>query len=260
MSVHVLQLTDLHIFAEPDAKLKGIPTRETFDETLSFIRQQRLEFDAVIITGDLTHDEQRETYLAVRERLEPWLSICQIVPGNHDERELIREIFPEIVPQTGPLTFSIQRENWRLIGLDTHSPGEVPGVIDESQIAWLDEELKRSADQMVGVFFHHPPIPVNSPWMDRIALQNPEPLLDVLSAHSHIQFVCTGHVHHESQGEIGTAAFYTTPSTGIQFNPNGDVPTFDAAPPGFRTFQLNQDGYRTEVHRLAEARYVPIEE
>lgn len=249
-AVNILQITDLHLFAEPDVMLKGIDTRKSFDRVLAHAADLGADFDLVIVTGDLTHDEQRGTYQAVRERFENRLDRVRIIPGNHDDRALMREIFPEIIPGDGPLTFSLDIAGWRIVGLDTHSDGEVPGRIDAAQIEWLDAQLAETSDRPAAVFLHHPPVPVNCPWMDRIALQEPQPLLDVLSRHGHLRFVCSGHVHHESQGEIGPAAFFTTPSTGVQFVPEGDEPAYDTKPAGYRTFRLSADGFETQVHRV----------
>lgn len=249
-TVHILQITDLHLFAEPEVELKGIDTRESLDHVLNHALNSETDFDAIVVTGDLTHDEERATYQAVRERLEGRIDRCRIIPGNHDDRALMREVFPEIIPAEGPLTFSLDVGGWRLIGLDSHSPGEVPGRIDDAQIDWLDEQLSDGSDRPAAVFLHHPPVPVNCPWMDRISLQNPEPLLEVLNRYSHLQFVCCGHVHHESEGEIGDAAFYTTPSTGVQFTPEGDEPAFNLNPPGYRVFQITPTGYQSHVYRV----------
>jgi 3',5'-cyclic-AMP phosphodiesterase len=260
MAVNVLQITDLHLFADPETRLKGIPTRESLEDILRQIDDSGMTFDVVVITGDLTHDEKCETYHAVRERLESRFPLCRIIPGNHDDRDLMREVFPGIVPSTGPLTFSLEQENWQLIGLDTHSPGEVPGRIEASQVNWLDEELAGCADRSAAVFLHHPPISVNSSWMDKIALQDPELLLEVFAKHSHLQFVCTGHVHHEFTARIGNADFFTTPSTSAQFLPASETFLLDSIPPGYRTFVLGESGFQTHVHRLPELRFPPVDD
>ena len=258
MTVHMLQITDLHLFADPESRLQGIPTRETFKDVLAHIRSSQRTFDAVVITGDLTHDEQRESYRAVRGLLGDLLPACSIIPGNHDDRALMREVFPETISAAeGPLTFSRRLSDWQLIGLDSHWPGEVAGMIEPEQLQWLDAELADCADRSAAVFLHHPPVPVNCVWLDRIALEDPQQLLDVLARHAHVRLVCAGHVHHQFEGRIGSVPFLTTPSTGVQFIPEGEEPAYDSQPPGYRIFRFEQETVHTEVIRLPETRFPP---
>ena len=50
-------------------------------------------FDHVVVTGDHTHDELPESYQAVRQILSPWLDRLWQVPGNHDDRTVLRSVF-----------------------------------------------------------------------------------------------------------------------------------------------------------------------
>ena len=52
MSTLVLQLSDLHLFAEPDAVLRQVPTRDSLAEVLDAVRATGLEFDRAVV--DLT--------------------------------------------------------------------------------------------------------------------------------------------------------------------------------------------------------------
>jgi Icc protein len=158
----------------------------------------------------------------------------------------------------GPLTFSLSVAGWRLLGLDTHLPGQVTGRVDQAQCRWLEQELAAHADQPTLVFMHHPPLPVQSPWLDSIGLEDPEPLVQVLTSAPQVKVICTGHVHHESQHRLGQALVVTTPSTAVQFEPQAEDLTLAALPPGYRVFVLDGPTYRTEVVRLPEVKYVPV--
>lgn len=259
MIQRILQLTDLHVFAEPEAKLKGIPTRESLSDVLNHIESVESPFDYVIITGDHTHDELPESYQAVRDLLTPHIDRLHQVPGNHDDRAVLNEVFGDRTGSIGasPIRFSIAADQWRLIGLDTHWPGEVAGMFDGNQADWLRSELDRCEQAHVALFFHHPPISVNSTWMDAIGLHGREQLADIASDDDRIQLICCGHVHHEFEGTLGNATVLTTPATGIQFDPSGAEPNFAADAPGYRIIELDGGSFRTEVRRLPETRYVP---
>jgi Icc protein len=248
----------LHLFADAAARWKGVPTRDSLRDVLAWIDSRDEGFDWLVLTGDLAHDEERATYQALRELLGERLGRCRLVPGNHDHRGYLREVFPELVPGgDGPLTFTLSVAGWRLIGLDSHVPGQVSGRIDREQCRWLERELSAHADQPALVFVHHPPVPVGSAWLDEIGLEDPQPLVEVLTAAPQVKAVCAGHVHHESQHRLGQAVVYTTPSTAVQFAPQTEEPRFDAVPPGYRVVTLDGAAYRTEVVRLPELKYPP---
>jgi hypothetical protein len=52
-------------------------------------------------TGDTANEDELATYVAFRDELAEWLPRLRIVPGNHDERELILRAFPGACEHTG---------------------------------------------------------------------------------------------------------------------------------------------------------------
>ena len=89
--MRILQLTDLHVFAEPNARLKGIPTRECLQDVVVHILATEQPFDFVIVTGDHTHDERHESYQTVREILNPWLDRLWQVMNDCIDRGLVTD-------------------------------------------------------------------------------------------------------------------------------------------------------------------------
>lgn len=260
MKTRILQLTDLHVFSTAGERLKGIPTRESLQEVVAYIEKTEEPFDYVIVTGDHTHDERPESYQAVVDALSPWSDRLHQVPGNHDDRSLMKASFS--LSSNGltenALTFGIEAGEWLLLGLDTHVPGKVAGHIDDAQIAWLRETLATSTAKSVALFFHHPPVDVGSVWMDAIGLNNRDSLNVVVESDSRVRLISCGHVHHEFEFALGNARVFTTPSTGIQFDPKGETPRFAEAAPGYRVFELTADTFQTHVVRLPTIKYTPI--
>lgn len=256
----ILQLTDLHVFRDSAARLKGIPTFELLGDVVEHIKQSGEQFEFVVITGDHTHDELPESYAAVRTTLSPWLNQLFQVPGNHDDRAILRSVFSDRIAGQGDarINFKFTAGNWLCLGLDTHLPSSVPGLIDADQIAWAREQVALSRPNMIGLFFHHPPVNVGSEWMDIIGLTGKELLQTWFTEEPRIRFACCGHVHHEFRTRIHQTDILTTPSTGIQFSPEGSKPTFVAAPPGYRIIELHDNGYTTRVIRLPEIRFAPV--
>jgi Icc protein len=262
MTTQILQLSDLHQFADPDERLFGIPTRELLEDVLADVRRSGLQPDHVVVTGDHTHDELPATYAAVRGLLEPHLDRLRVVPGNHDDRAVLRAAFRDRIPADGApgrITFAFRADDWLCLGLDTHLPGSVSGRIGADQVEWIRSRLDEHDPRAVVLFMHHPPVELGRAWLDRIGLEDAHLLQDLLAQEPRIRLVCCGHVHHESSHRLGSAEVVTVPSTGLQFSPTNDVAEFVTAPPGYRLIELGDDGYSTRVVRLSEARYAPTQ-
>ncbi len=252
MSIRIVQLSDLHLYRDQDSLLAGVPTWTTFRAVLDFVGRQQDDFDYLILTGDLAQDEALETYKMLRETLGDWIHRCRVIPGNHDDRGKLRAVFPELLPDgEGPLTFALQCEDWRVIGLDSHIPGETSGHIDGDQLQWLRAQLASGPGYPVLLFVHHPPIPINVVWLDNLGLYDAAEFVELIETSPQIKVICAGHVHQEFAGQIGAAALYTTPSTCVQFAARNEK-AFDTTMAGYRTILLEKGGYRTEVHRLSE--------
>jgi len=258
--MRILQLTDLHVFSEPGSRLKGIPTRECLQDVVDHILANEQPFDHVVVTGDHTHDELSASYQAVRDILSPFLDRLWQVPGNHDDRTVLRAEFSDRVTGGADerVNFQFTCGEWLCLGLDTHQPGQVSGIIDEDQIEWLTAQLAASSATRVALFCHHPPVDIHSVWMDAIGLQQRELLQQVVQNDDRIRLICCGHVHHEFQAELFNAMVVTTPSTGIQFDSAGDVPNFSKGAPGYRVIEFDGLNMSTSVRRLPVAKYAPV--
>lgn len=256
----ILQLTDLHVFAEPEVRLKGIPTRECLQDVVDHVVANQRPFDHVVITGDHTHDELDASYRAVQDILSPLTGQVWQVPGNHDDRAVLRSVFsPRVAGSAAErINFEFNADDWLCVGLDTHDPGEVSGEIEETQIAWLRNVLSNSSAASVVLFFHHPPVDIGSVWMDKIGLNGRELLRSVVEDDDRIRLICCGHVHHEFQSSLGNAKVVTTPATGIQFDPAGEVASFATAAPGYRVIELDGAQFSTQVVRLPQTKYTPV--
>ena len=255
----IVQLTDLHLFADPGGRLYGIPTHERLRDGVAHVEQNAGRGDHLVVTGDHTHDDLPETYAAIREILQPWADRTWFVPGNHEDRETLRSAFPDRIAGAGTesITFSFTPGGSLCLGLDTHVPGQVSGHIGADQIAWVGAEIEAHDPVSVVLFMHHPPILLGRPWLDRIGLAGREGLQDLLLRDERIRLVCCGHVHHESSHSVGAARVVTTPSTGLQFSPGSDEALFVQAAPGYRIVELDGTSCVTRVVRLPEARYAP---
>ncbi len=252
--MRIIQITDCHLLADPAAELKGICTRERLVRVLDALREELPQAELLIVTGDLTHDERAETLQALRELLADWLPRVRVLPGNHDDRGFMRQVFGDIILPAGERNvFAEFLGNWRLIGLDTQVPGAVGGEVGLAQLDWLERQLEVSP-QPTALFLHHPPVLVGSPWLDRIGLADAPALWQLLVRFPQVRVVCTGHIHQEMAVHRGGALVLSTPSTAVQFRPESESLEVDDVPPGYRILELEDDGsVRTRVMRVVAA-------
>lgn len=252
--LRLIQLTDLHVFQAPGTLLRGIDTWDCLTKVVQHVTDHEAAQDAMIITGDHTHDERPQSYQAIRRLLAPWQDRLWQVPGNHDDRHTLRTVFSDRIAgeNDGPIQFAFEAAGWLCLGLDTHLPGAVAGRICPERLLWARRIAERSPAARIALFCHHPPVLLGSPWMDAIGLEGRELIQNWCLSDSRVQLICCGHVHHESTTRLGNADVLTTPSTGIQFSPQGSTPNFVAGAPGYRRIELTPDGYRTEVVRIAD--------
>ena len=214
----------------------------------------------LVVTGDIAHDENMDTYKEIRKLLHSFFPNYRLLPGNHDNREAMWSVFRDLLDEDlETVNFSYSVGGWRLIGLDSHIPGELFGLITQRQLDWLNQQLSLHRAQPTILFVHHPPVVVGSPWLDKINLREPEMLYEVLINKNQVKAICTGHIHQEFEGQLNGIKVYGTPSTSIQFTPNTERALYDKLPPGFRIFEFGNDSFRTNIVRVGNTQEVILD-
>lgn len=256
MANRIIQLSDLHLLDQPNELLRGVPTAACLEDIFQRVKGDFGDADQLIFSGDIAAHADAGAYRFVRELWREFLPRCRFIPGNHDDRAVMRhELAGFIESQTGAVTFSLQVANWRLIGLDTLNDGEVAGAMRTEQWDWLRGELNEYRDSPTLLFMHHPPIEVGTPWLDAIMLAEPERFSTLVVSAPQIRGIFCGHVHMEHADRLGDVPVHTSPATAIQFTPGTSEIQFDDVPPGFRVIDLEADRFTTHVVRLPKLKY-----
>ena len=244
----IVQVTDCHLFADLEESLRDIVTWPRLAMVLDDVRRQIPDADLLVFTGDTAHDEARGTYESFRSVLVEWRDRMQIIPGNHDNRLVLGDLFPQ--RRAGPIgrvTFEVSWNDWQVIGLDSQQPGEQPGSLGAEQLAWLRTRLEITPLHTL-LFLHHPPVAVQSPWLDQINLQDALEFERLLQDHPQVRLVVCGHVHQEYVGLLGDATVFATPAVGPQFRPRTEQLVIEPAPPAYRVLELRSHGrWSTQV-------------
>jgi len=245
-ALHILQITDLHLHADPDTELYGVKTDDSFRAIVeaAFQTGERSP-DAVLITGDLVEDCSRQGYERFRSIMQPFALPVLCLPGNHDDPELMSQLLDD-----GDFSYCASRDigRWRFLMLDSHVPGEDGGELGVAELGRLEDELAASETQNVLIAVHHQPIDMGSAWLDGYGLQDSTDFISALSTYRNVRAVLWGHVHQASDREYDEMRMLSTPSTCAQFTPGTERCVMDIRPPGFRKLTLWPNGLiETEV-------------
>jgi len=248
-TLRVLQITDTHLYAEPDARLLGVNTLDSFRSVIDTFKEIDWETDLVLATGDLVHDASPTGYQGLTKLLDHFKLPVFCLPGNHDVPEVMYQHLASALVTTSSV---IDKGNWRFVMLDSVIPGEVGGRLEKQQLQLLQDALSNNSRPTL-VCLHHQPVPVGSQWIDSMGLENSAEFMQIVEQASCVRGVLWGHVHQQYDAIHHGVRLMATPSTCIQFSTNSDDFSVDNAPPGFRLLALLPDGtIETQVMRTPE--------
>ncbi|WP_457675064.1 3',5'-cyclic-AMP phosphodiesterase [Thiolapillus sp.] len=235
--LHLLQISDCHLYADPKGTLLGLNTLDSMRQVLedACYRQHP---DFIVVTGDLVHDGSRTGYQSLARTLKKTKSPSAAIPGNHDHALTMQNTLEKHGIPTGG---HIDLGNWRLVLLNSQVPGKEHGHLSDHELATLDHALDGNPEHLL-IFLHHQPVPIGSRWLDNIGLDNGKELLSRIQDDSRVKGICWGHVHQSWEGRLGHLKLMATPSTCIQFTPGQPGFGVDTAPPGWRDISLGADG------------------
>ena len=243
-SLHLLQITDTHLFADSsEAKNGVIPTRlleAVLDEALN----GRIP-NLLLATGDLAQEPIPDTYVVFRELVrERYDGPMLAVPGNHDVGETLRSALA---------TSRATMDRWSIVPLDTHVDHQVGGHVNAEELEALEVQLKEDHDYVL-VVGHHPLRDIGCAWLDAHRVDNGETVIELLEGCPAARAYLCGHIHQEYDRIHNGIRYMATPSTCWQFASDTDSFGFDDSPPGWRWVELREDGtIHTEVCRLQGA-------
>lgn len=253
--LRILQITDTHLFGDPQRELLGVCTWESFQAVLQSIQKDKIPFDLVVVTGDISQDDTPASYQAFAQAMQVFDRPVVWLPGNHDDAL----IMPDLL-DAKPLT-SVKRVvagRWQLLMLDSQVRGFTFGDLAQDQLDLVEDSLKSNPELYTLVFVHHNPVPVGSTWLDQHRMKNGETLLSLLSAYPNARGVVWGHVHQDWVQQREHLHLIATPSTCIQFKPRSHQFSLDKRSPGYRYLNLSEQGELTsELKRLPGDTFVP---
>lgn len=250
LSLKLLQITDTHLFADSSSgTLKGVNTYASLESVLELASGER-DLDLAVLTGDLSQDETAESYGHLGELMTRLPCPVFYIPGNHDDTGLMHEP----LTRSGRVRHSrsLTRGAWRLIFLDSRIEGRCEGALGDAELEALSRELAEPEPPNIMIFLHHNPVNIRPERHDPMMLQDADRFFALLDTSEAVKAVVWGHVHEEFESRWKDVKLYASPSSCVQFRATSSGLTIDDRAPGYRVFELGDEGgIETVVRRLA---------
>jgi 3',5'-cyclic AMP phosphodiesterase CpdA len=214
----IAHLSDPHI-AAPGTKAYGVvATDEHLAACVKQINSMVPRPDVALLTGDITCNGSLAEVMHAGAILDRLKMPLYLVPGNHDQRETLWQIFGKrAVPehQGSALSYCLDQFPVRLIGLDTVSPGYPGGAWSREQNCWLQKRLDEKPDLPTLLFLHHPPVKFRVLETDEDGFVGVEKLAGLVAQYSNILAVVCGHIHLQAHALWQGTVVSTAPSMGL---------------------------------------------
>ena len=157
----IAHITDLHLRVDGTLYNGDQDTQVQLAACIKHLNEMDPRPDLVIATGDLADDPSPELYRVMRRMLDQIEMPVYVIPGNHDDREMLRTAFLDLgyLPADDLfLQYTIEEYPLRMIGLDTLETDGDDGEMYASRLCWLDDRLLEQPDRPTLIFMHYQPL------------------------------------------------------------------------------------------------------
>jgi len=241
----IIQISDLHLYTSEKSLMDmgsysaPFSTEKSFQRVYTALLQQKQNTDLIIVSGDIAEEPSKATYQRLAPQLEALNTPYYCIAGNHDRPEYIKEFL-----QTAEY---LDKEQWRIIFLDSSKAGYPDGHLSTTQLTQLKRNLH--TDRYILIIMHHHPIPIHSQWMDNLRLQKANHFLTLIQQYPQVKAVVFGHIHQAFDETHKNIRYLGTVSTCIQFHSHQEKMLFSNQAPGYREIHLYGDGsIQTTIH------------
>jgi 3',5'-cyclic AMP phosphodiesterase CpdA len=202
----LVQITDTHVVERGTLLYVMADTARHLAETVSEINAMEPQPDIVLITGDLVEHPGPKTYSHFRDLISPLRAPVFLMPGNHDDPEVMRNYFSDTpwFPAKPPhFQYVIEHNPFRILMLNSHYDNSELPYFGPRRLKWLDQALSES-DQPTLIAIHHPPIKTGVGFIDMVGPAWYEGIARVLQNHPHVLKIICGHGHLDLVGQLGS--------------------------------------------------------
>ncbi|QKF82516.1 phosphodiesterase [Halarcobacter ebronensis] len=249
----IVQVSDTHIKANDQLAYNKVDTVKALIKCVNHINNLKPKPDFVMFSGDITDSGSKEEYKIFKNIVTSLEIPFYIIPGNHDNRDNLRESFKEYgwYKDGEFLHFSLENFPLRVIGLDSIVLEKPYGALCEKRLNWLDEKLKEFPSKETLLFVHHPPIEIGIEHIDKLNLsKGSKELKEIFEKNSQVVALACGHVHRTTCSLWGRVLVTTAASSSHQFTldlKEGAAANFILEPPSVALHHYNNKRVTTHV-------------
>jgi 3',5'-cyclic AMP phosphodiesterase CpdA len=234
----IAQISDLHVKPPGVLAYRRVDTAAALARCITELNRLAPRPDLVVISGDLADTPRVEEYDHLATLLAPLAIPLAAVPGNHDERGLLRAALPDqpYASVDGPLNSLRRVGELDIVLIDSSVPGVPHGELDAGTLAWLDATLAASPTRPALLFLHHPPFVTGIAHMDAQNLRNAADLATVVRKHPRARLIAAGHVHRATLTIFAgiAATICPAPNHAVALDLDARLPpSFRVEPPAF---------------------------
>ena len=214
----LIHITDTHILPPGEVLHGEVDSARHLRETVQQINRISPLPDVVVITGDLVEHADEICYRHFVELIKPLKMPTFVLPGNHDNPQLMSEVFaatPYFPVSDSTYQYVIEDFPFRILALNSHAGGTELPRLGEERLTWLAQQLSQS-DKPALIALHHPPMTTGIELIDMGGSEWYRGLTSVLAEHDHVKLLICGHCHTDLYGRIGSVPVYMAPATAHQ--------------------------------------------
>lgn len=243
----IAQISDLHVRTDGHLLKGKIDSIATLNAAIEHVNALSPRPDLLLITGDLANKAHNQDYTFICRELNRLNMPAYVIPGNHDNRDMMRENFTDrgyLPADSHFLHYVLEDFPLRMIGLDTKRNDHDGGEMCDERLQWLEGVLSDAPERPSMIFMHHPPFETGIDFMDNRPFVNADKLEHLVKQHSQITGVICGHTHRKTTVSWGNTIASIAPSVAYQmtmdFTPDAK-PSFMLEPAGCPILLWNED-------------------
>lgn len=259
-----IHFSDTHVAADPGFSNYGHRPLACLAALVDAVNALPFPVDFVLHSGDVVEDRSEQAYRLAATELSRLRFPVRYLAGNHDDAELIQRVLLGRTTTVARLDDRFQAGGVEVALFDSRGPRDPEGTLDDPQLAALKALCRPQGPPLV-IAIHHPPLPLDTPWLDRgwtedggrtptmLLGRGREFLEAVAPARDRLRGVFFGHVHRSFQVVHNGILYASAPSAFAQLLswPTQEVPEpASDEPAGFSVVTVTAEQTTVRQHAL----------